>query len=654
MVLQLGFAANQTAGSDDGLLSLASTDASAVTYLSLTANRDNSAVSELGFDDGQGNPTVQLFSRSLTGENFIQDTTLSGTVSLGAIDGSLQPSGRFGFLGAQATGGTLNGTASVGLELIDPDTETPGGRLSLVELLTKIGPITTTGILTKGSIVITEVASTTGLAVGQTVTGEGIPANTTVTAIDSAGMTVTLTAAAAASSFHSDQPNSPAGTVTPTNLSFSNVFQVVTTPTTSGTASATLPLTFPGFVSSTAVPLAINVADLSDPVGSLSLDTSGMGAFAGLQFLDFSEVVAAFEKIASYLQSYGSFMDAAGQRPLTSALPTVNQDATSLLDYAAKLSAFVAALQTLDISTTQELQEQATELLASYGISASITPSLDTSQPTGPYIIHVGVTFDNGSQQFRFGLGNVQTLVNLGGGAPNLQGVSQFVDDEVSPVSFMSVQASAALNLTLGFDLSDPATPTPFLSNGADLVTYRVLANGSNLNFPASFGKIGLFVKGGSAFLDRDGQPTPSNPATPATITIALAGGQNGAPRLRLKSPHRFHRDARRSGRGEPADQPHAHAAPRAAARDDHHHQPRGRAGRRHRLGRTDPGAQPSPGLQPDPDDQGHAEPDLRRQQASARSPGAAEYPGVPEQLPRGRPAARLGGPVPDAFASSS
>ena len=77
--------------------------------------------------------------------------------------------------------------------------------------------VSTTANTTSGSPTLSAVANTTGFAVGQTVTGAGIPANTTITAISGSNITLsqnataTATGVAISSQFAGTNGNVPLG-----------------------------------------------------------------------------------------------------------------------------------------------------------------------------------------------------------------------------------------------------------------------------------------------------------------------------------------------------------------------------------------------------------------------------------------------------------
>ena len=82
------------------------------------------------------------------------------------------------------------------------------------------------------------------------------------------------------------------------------------------------------------------------------------------------------------------------------------------------------------------------------------------------------------------------------------------------------------MSFSVGLDLGTPTAPVPILFDQGNLVTLDVQADGSNLMLPVSFGKVGLFVVGGQAYVNGGGQ---AGSTSPATYTLGLAGDQGGA-----------------------------------------------------------------------------------------------------------------------------
>lgn len=103
-----------------------------------------------------------------------------------------------------ATAGTLAWSAAFNIaypSIPDVDNQIPTGSVTLadgqVAYVNTNVPFSTTGTTTSGSTSVTQLAYQQGIVVGQTVTGAGIPTNTTVSSI--AGSTVNLSQAATAS-----------------------------------------------------------------------------------------------------------------------------------------------------------------------------------------------------------------------------------------------------------------------------------------------------------------------------------------------------------------------------------------------------------------------------------------------------------------------
>ena len=72
-----------------------------------------------------------------------------------------------------------------------------GGGTAVASASSTVAP---TGIVTSGSTIITSVSSVSGIAVGQPITGTGIPGSTTVSAFDPVGLTITMSTKATATS----------------------------------------------------------------------------------------------------------------------------------------------------------------------------------------------------------------------------------------------------------------------------------------------------------------------------------------------------------------------------------------------------------------------------------------------------------------------
>lgn len=158
-----------------------------------------------GFTAGQ-RPTFQHLNWLLANlGNWVSylDSQANGAVSSLEIGESMRLLGGGWWAYAQ-TPGTLSWSESFALSVPSiPDTQNtvPAGNISIapgqVAYVVANLPFATTGNTTSGQMALTNLSYESGIAVGQTVTGQGIPANTTVVAIS--GTTVTMSNAATAS-----------------------------------------------------------------------------------------------------------------------------------------------------------------------------------------------------------------------------------------------------------------------------------------------------------------------------------------------------------------------------------------------------------------------------------------------------------------------
>ncbi|MGE3819419.1 MAG: beta strand repeat-containing protein, partial [Isosphaeraceae bacterium] len=499
LVNQFGFAPSQSAGFLSARLTLVP-DAS--DFLKFNADANDPSVTQLGFANDQA-------SRSSVVAPFLEGTSYDGAMTLATTPNPSPASGTYGFLGL--TGDDLSATAAAKLDFTLKGFDgTPGGRLTIRELIADTAITTTTANLIAGSANASITGDPTGLAVGQGVRGPGLAPDTTITAIS--GANVTLSKAAAR-------------TVADATILVSDAPALVTTPTTTGSGSAVIGLNVPGLgVDSQSFSLSGAMADMNDPFTSFSLVTSGMGLFQNYQFLTFADVASGLQSLSAYLSDAGSFRDAAGTSLLTAPLPIVNRSVTDLTGYANPFAGFAAAMLATPTSTLQAFLSRARTLLGDVGTGATVAAS-----PTGQgATTSLGLTYaftlpnllDAG---LRLDLDGIPTLVSLATGtnpsdAANLAGVTRIVDTSALATTVLPARAAATFNLTMGFDLSQPASPSPFLLGGADLATLRLNVNATGLQgVPLSIGRIGLFGDGVSASVNGGNGAT-----SPATFTLTV------------------------------------------------------------------------------------------------------------------------------------
>ncbi|MCC6232526.1 MAG: M10 family metallopeptidase C-terminal domain-containing protein, partial [Verrucomicrobiales bacterium] len=100
-----------------------------------------------------------------------------------------------------------------------------------------------------------------------------------------------------------------------------------------------------------------------------------------------------------------------------------------------------------------------------------------------------------------------------------LGGISSFVQLEGS--ANLNVTASADLLLEFGIDVSNPCAWAPFLYNTTGL-TLNAAVRGTDIEFKASVGPLGVFVKDGSVTVDRDGAPETTGAGEDAEFSITF------------------------------------------------------------------------------------------------------------------------------------
>ncbi|MFO1501735.1 MAG: hypothetical protein U1G07_25725 [Verrucomicrobiota bacterium] len=111
----------------------------------------------------------------------------------------------------------------------------------------------------------------------------------------------------------------------------------------------------------------------------------------------------------------------------------------------------------------------------------------------------------------QLGLGDLIALIDPNSSAASLlAGVTDFLQVEGSAT--LTVRADADLTLKLGLDISNPCNPRVYLDDTTGItLTAEVL--GTDLQFSAALGMLGVFVNDGTATLDADGDPDTDGPA---------------------------------------------------------------------------------------------------------------------------------------------
>ena len=119
-----------------------------------------------------------------------------------------------------------------------------------------------------------------------------------------------------------------------------------------------------------------------------------------------------------------------------------------------------------------------------------------------------------------FGLTDLLGFLDPGDPAIGLLGgISSVVQLEGS--ANINVTASADLLFEIGIDVSNPCAWVPFLYDTTHL-SLNAAVRGTDINFTAAIGPLGVFVKNGTITVDRDGDPTTTGTGEDATFGITL------------------------------------------------------------------------------------------------------------------------------------
>jgi hypothetical protein len=292
------------------------------------------------------------------------------------------------------------------------------------------------------------------------------------------------------------------GRVSLTDL-FANLTSVTRIANWSVSGSARLDLTNisvdAGFVSTTGTPsVSINVPDFSN-LNTASAGYTDFGNLLPFGRLAFNDILNVLRQAVDAIRSYTSFPTEVRQL-LTQKLPGIDASITDLIDYAGRFVGVIDDLQRNPSTTVQLLDARLRQALALAPGSPLVQVSMDERNS-----LKVDVTFTAPLVRVARSLNlDIATLAALApGGIPaGLRDVARLT--HTSGSGQLQVDVRATVHLVLGLELNAYADPLPFLydSSGASL---EALVNGSNLNFQAAVGPLGLFIRNGSALLDLDG-----------------------------------------------------------------------------------------------------------------------------------------------------
>ncbi|MFV1995292.1 MAG: hypothetical protein ACC661_07630, partial [Verrucomicrobiales bacterium] len=274
-----------------------------------------------------------------------------------------------------------------------------------------------------------------------------------------------------------------------------------------GSSVSTLPLSVPllGITPGPDSTVTVVYADLNDPAG-VTVDfpaNAGMDQLLNFENLDFADIVALLRRLHEFL------VDIEGFSFLDEALPLLNKSPGELLDFADR---FLVVIQEFEANPASSLAEAEERLELALGLP--VGSPLVSFAASGDDLL-IDFSFDagfSGMENLDLDLSSLLALV--AGGAPGFSGL----DNIVSASGNLAVDANVQFDFDLGIDLSDPASPTPFLRDTTGL-TLDLFVDGAALDFRAAVGPVGLFVDNGTVRIDADGDRATS---APATLTLGI------------------------------------------------------------------------------------------------------------------------------------
>ncbi|MCW5625853.1 MAG: LEPR-XLL domain-containing protein, partial [Burkholderiales bacterium] len=215
--------------------------------------------------------------------------------------------------------------------------------------------------------------------------------------------------------------------------------------------------------------------------------------------LDFGDVLTAFTQLTTYLNTIDGFSF------LNADLPLVGMSVSDLVSFVERFGDARTALEAGGAATIQQL-EQAIE--QAFGIPPSGLTVAFAGQAI-EFDLDLTAAFDE-NLGLNLNLGQLAGYTNTDGS--NLNGVANLID--VGGNAAFDVTATATLNLIFGFDLSNPASPRAYIKDESSIALGARVA-GSDLDFSAAVGPLGIFVRNGSVYLD-------NGAGTPALFSVAF------------------------------------------------------------------------------------------------------------------------------------
>lgn len=158
-----------------------------------------------------------------------------------------------------------------------------------------------------------------------------------------------------------------------------------------------------------------------------------------------------------------------------------------------------------------------------------ISAALDTAVETGgtgrisltalKFSLHYNLAYGS---SHRLDLGLADLLAMLDPNDPAVLASSGITDIvQIDASGTLDVTASADLLIEFGIDVSNPCLWVPFLYDTTQL-TLSAAVRGTDIEFTAAVGPLGIFAKDGSVTIDRDGDPDTTGTGEDATFSVGI------------------------------------------------------------------------------------------------------------------------------------
>jgi Ca2+-binding RTX toxin-like protein len=238
----------------------------------------------------------------------------------------------------------------------------------------------------------------------------------------------------------------------------------------------------------------INMTDFTN-FSTISIDPIGLGAISdGFDDLNFSSIIDGLQSLLDLLLRFSMFDF------LDEPLPIIGITLNETLQYIEDFLDFLDELENNPAAIVQDLDQLLKEALGLPSDSDLVSLSLDTSSST---ILRINLSYGiNYSASLPVQIDLLNLLgISLPSGLEDLA--------NLSGAAGLEAEFTVELTLGLGIDLDD-LTIYLYDNTGVNLEGY---AAGKNVNFVASLGPFGLFITGGNAVFNEDGDPNSTNPA---------------------------------------------------------------------------------------------------------------------------------------------